>query len=413
MKKAISYLVTLLMLVIIGIAANNGQEDSVEKTIYVGPCIVDCIGVAPQKCMLVKDKPDDQWSLFYDLIKGFQYDEGYIYELRVKEEMVNTSGADRTTINWTLMEIINKTEAQCATLENTTWVLKYYGDINNPRSVLSDTEITAFFNSSDNMVSGSAGCNRYSASYAINDSRMNISLPATTLMMCPEPIMEQEQEYLISLIATQGYIILGDQLFILYGPGLALNYAPRSEVETVSVQLENETESVQPENVSEPIVNLGTSNETTIISISGGETEVGAAEITHENTTWSLKSYGEQNNQRPLLKGAKITALFNSTDSIVSGSSGCNRYFAKYDIINSKLSISTPARTRMMCGKLVMRQEAEYLSALEYADSFTILGNELQLSYGPDRTLNYIALPSEMTENVSSLPMNVDSMPSY
>jgi len=41
-----------------------------EKTIYVGPALVDCQGVAPQKCLQVKENPADEYTLFYGQIEG-------------------------------------------------------------------------------------------------------------------------------------------------------------------------------------------------------------------------------------------------------------------------------------------------------------------------------------------------------
>ena len=35
-----------------------------EKTLYVGPYLVDCVGVAPQKCMLVKEDPSRYMPYF-------------------------------------------------------------------------------------------------------------------------------------------------------------------------------------------------------------------------------------------------------------------------------------------------------------------------------------------------------------
>ena len=41
--------------------------------ITVGPDLVDCVGVAPQKCLVVNG------SLFYDSIDSFNYSEGYTW----------------------------------------------------------------------------------------------------------------------------------------------------------------------------------------------------------------------------------------------------------------------------------------------------------------------------------------------
>ena len=46
--------------------------------ITVGPDLVDCVGVAPQKCLVVNG------SLFYDSIDSFNYSEGYTWRLKVE-----------------------------------------------------------------------------------------------------------------------------------------------------------------------------------------------------------------------------------------------------------------------------------------------------------------------------------------
>ena len=69
-------------------SAQVAQPVSMERTIYVGPLLIDCQGEGPQKCMLVKEKPEDEYTLFYDQIDGFEYEEGYEYKLIVKEEQI-------------------------------------------------------------------------------------------------------------------------------------------------------------------------------------------------------------------------------------------------------------------------------------------------------------------------------------
>ena len=64
-----------------------------EKTVFVGPYLVDCEGVAPQKCMLVKEDAKDDWTLFYDQIQGFEYEPGFEYELVVQEDKVENPPA--------------------------------------------------------------------------------------------------------------------------------------------------------------------------------------------------------------------------------------------------------------------------------------------------------------------------------
>ena len=58
---------------------------SVEKIIYIGTERAECQGEALQQCLLVKEDPKDDWMLFYDEIKGFEWEKGYEYKLKVRE----------------------------------------------------------------------------------------------------------------------------------------------------------------------------------------------------------------------------------------------------------------------------------------------------------------------------------------
>jgi heat shock protein HslJ len=105
--------------------------------------------------------------------------------------------------------------AQPTSLPGTSWTVIGY---NNGRggvvSVIIGTEITAVFGE-DGTMSGSAGCNNYTAAYeADDDGNISIGPAATTRMMCsdPEGIMEQEAEYLAALETAAVYRIEGERL---------------------------------------------------------------------------------------------------------------------------------------------------------------------------------------------------------
>ncbi|MCK5577067.1 MAG: META domain-containing protein [Dehalococcoidales bacterium] len=91
-----------------------------------------------------------------------------------------------------------------------------------------------------------------------------------------------------------------------------------------------------------------------------------------EDTKWFLRSYGEQGSLEAIIEGTEITATFHSAKGEVSGSAGCNTYFARYEIDGSKLSILEMAFTEMACvsPEGVMEQEQVFLSILTGARSF-------------------------------------------
>ena len=66
----------------------------------------------------------------------------------------------------------------------------------------------------DGTLSGSAGCNNYTATYTVDGDQISITPVATTMMMCAEPegVMEQEAEYIAALGTAATFAIEGDQL---------------------------------------------------------------------------------------------------------------------------------------------------------------------------------------------------------
>ncbi|HSG18107.1 MAG TPA: META domain-containing protein [Anaerolineae bacterium] len=83
-----------------------------------------------------------------------------------------------------------------------------FGPEGAEQTVLPGTEITAVFD--ETQVSGSAGCNDYTAPLTPVDDYFTIGPIAVTSKACSEPagIMEQEQAYLTALEATDGFLWL-------------------------------------------------------------------------------------------------------------------------------------------------------------------------------------------------------------
>ena len=50
------------------------------------PKTVDCIGVAPRKCLQIKEKLEDKWTLFYGEIEGFNYEPGNLYQVKIVQK---------------------------------------------------------------------------------------------------------------------------------------------------------------------------------------------------------------------------------------------------------------------------------------------------------------------------------------
>lgn len=342
MRKSMGMMLASAALLLLTLAGCQPVQDTRgsanaarEATFFVGSELADCVGVAPMKCMLVKEDPNDEYQLFYSQIEGFTFEPGYTYELRVRVEPVANAPADASSLKYTLLELVSKEPAEegameTATLEGPTWQLTAISDGSGALvNVPADVEATALFE--EGRVGGSGGCNRYGASYTLDGASLTIVPGPMTLMACPEPQMTVEQQFMAALAATASYRIDGDQLALLNADG--------QTVATFVVQAP--------------------------VSLTGVE--------------WVAINY---NNGREavvsILLDTEITANF-SEDGRLSGSAGCNNYMTGYTVDGDAISIEPAATTRKMCAEDVMQQESAYLAALLMAETFNIQGDRLEL----------------------------------
>jgi len=94
-----------------GVIHTSSAEAAATKTLWVAHYKVDCVGMAPQKCYLIKEGQYDEWTFWYDEIEGFDFEEGYAYEIRVAEEPVENPPADAPLLRLRLLEVVIKVQA--------------------------------------------------------------------------------------------------------------------------------------------------------------------------------------------------------------------------------------------------------------------------------------------------------------
>jgi heat shock protein HslJ len=141
------------------------------------------------------------------------------FEIRGIELVLRDSAGD---------PVVTYLEIPPASIEGTAWNVVSY---NNGRgavvTVLQGSAITAFFGE-EGSLTGSAGCNDYQSTYAVDSNNIEIGPTAVTMMACSEPegIMEQESEYLAALETAETYAIRGAQMEMRTGSGsLAATFA--------------------------------------------------------------------------------------------------------------------------------------------------------------------------------------------
>jgi heat shock protein HslJ len=197
----VKYIFLLLTLACSSFAA---QES---KILFVAPQLADCTGVGPQKCMLVKEALDDEWSYFYDQIEGFTFEEGYSYELLVNEIPVPNPAADASSLRYELKNIISKTPAL-----NSDDLLKEWTVIKIKGLEQLTASPTMIFEKEDFKVAGFAGCNTYFSTYTISGNTLSLGPAGATRKLCPD--MSVEDVFFKNLPDIARYEIIKKELYL-------------------------------------------------------------------------------------------------------------------------------------------------------------------------------------------------------
>lgn len=80
-------------------------------TLEIAPARVACTGLIPQQCLQVRERPDEPFTLFYDSIRGFTYEPGFTYRIRVGERRIANPPADGSSLAYRLVALLSKTPA--------------------------------------------------------------------------------------------------------------------------------------------------------------------------------------------------------------------------------------------------------------------------------------------------------------
>jgi heat shock protein HslJ len=125
------------------------------------------------------------------------------------------------------------------------------------------------------------------------------------------------------------------------------------------------------------------------------------------NTRWTLRSFGEEGGEAPVIEGSNITLNF-ETDARASGSGGCNGYSGKYTVKNDHLAFSNIISTKRACaegGKT--EQEGRYFQALQSTGRFDLTDDKLTIFYNNEKSaLNFVKPYSSTSSKLSYENLN-------
>jgi len=298
-------------------------------TIIVGPEQVECEGEGPQLCYLVKTEPDGDWQYFYSGIQGFEYEPGFEYVLVVAEIPVKNPPAGASSIQYLLVEEVSKTPAEMTEeeqveIDGTIWAATTI----NGKPVVEGSEV--LLGIAPGRIGGIAGCNTYYGPVESNGSKVAVGPLSVTRKACPEELGGQESAYLAALESAATVAIEGNKMMVYDDNG--------DEVLTFT--------SVEP--------------------------------LPLEGTAWELTTLNNgENAMVSAVPDTYVSANFNQGE--INGSAGCNNYFGSYQATDDTISIGPLASTMMLCPEPVNEQERLFLAALESAATYQVIANRLEL----------------------------------
>lgn len=220
-----------------------------------------------------------------------------------------------------------------------TWYLLSLQNGTGTVPVIPNSTISAFFDG-QGTVSGTAGCNDYTASYTNATGTFAIGPPTSTERYCGSPagVMDQEAAYLRLLQEARSYSVDG-QLRLADGAGrVILTYT---------------------------LTPLGTPVPAPLV-----------------NTSWHATSFVNESGQTYSPRGLTPVTLIFGADGTLYGNAGCNNYVGTYrQTGEDAISIGDLRTTRLYCGIAgVMEIEATYLALLPRMTRYAIAGDTLTLS---------------------------------
>lgn len=178
-----------------------------EKIIYVADTMVNCVGVAPQKCLQIKEKEKDNWANFYSKIEGFDYEVGYTYKLKVEVSKIENPPADAPSEKYTLLEVLEKTKTPVSLAKGSWLVVKIKDKSDFDRNPVMTLTMP------EGQIQGSTSCNKFFGNVNLENNSFKVNNMGSTKMACKD--METESMFLETLNEVVSYKIENDYLKLL------------------------------------------------------------------------------------------------------------------------------------------------------------------------------------------------------
>lgn len=175
-----------------------------QRILLIGNTKVDCIGLSSQKCLQVKEEGQTEWSLFYNPIDGFKYQEGLFYKIKVEISEVDNPAQDASSLQYKLIEVLQESKIPL-NLDQGAWLVTQIADQQQfSRNPFIRIDLAR------NEINGNTSCNRFSGTIEVIGEDVQIKKLSSTEMMCQD--FDVEVAFLKALNEVSSYTLTDGKL---------------------------------------------------------------------------------------------------------------------------------------------------------------------------------------------------------
>lgn len=147
---------------------------------------VDCQGSGQMKCLMVKFNRNDKWEYFYDHINGFDYKEGYTYNIIVNRTKLENPPQDASAYQYDLVKLVTKTITNTISLPTAAAFLSKFKwkliSLNGKE--VSKHNAFLLFDAHNGRISGNSSCNNFFGPFVISSNKISFPNLGTTMRAC-------------------------------------------------------------------------------------------------------------------------------------------------------------------------------------------------------------------------------------
>lgn len=184
---------------------------------------VPCRRMMEQVCLQVMKEGSKEWELFYDRIQGFDYEQGYRYEIVIIETpRPEPVPQDLSRNTYSLDKIISKTAVGSSTGESMRTGMTNLEVLELNGLALNTDDLFFSFSEDGKSIVGKSGCNSFNLPIEWNSKKTKIKTGSGmhTMMACADPAKQQLETNFLAAVTNKKFKVQHKNGRIIWKKGM-------------------------------------------------------------------------------------------------------------------------------------------------------------------------------------------------